>query len=414
MRRGGGGDRMPRKLREASRQAYALALRGAETCRRSGIRPGRRRWVGWSRRVLRRKGDVDRRAHLAALCDAVVDRVVQELVEEVVVELGAGVDGGVGLLGQDVVEARGPLARAEAGGDGAVVHHVRDAARVHVRVERVDRLDDRLVDHLGEHVAVVDQAVDLGHHGGAVDAGCEGVHRRVALALFGGAARRAHLLADLPCAGAVELPHRPGEPRDSLALVPLDGVDHVADLVAARHGVVALFDDVAGRHVRGAVGRLEDVLLGVGQLLVHGQDALVADGGGEWAGDHFSRVLEGLLGRHAQRLVPPEERLDDSVHGPEQDAALAKDVGAELGRECRLEDVRRADANSPGQGALGGPAGGVLVHGEGGIDARPVDLAPELVQPPHRRAHALWCDHHHVNVLREVLACQPRSASRVG
>lgn len=41
---------MPRKLREASRQAYALALRGAETCRRSGIRPGRRRWVGWSRR----------------------------------------------------------------------------------------------------------------------------------------------------------------------------------------------------------------------------------------------------------------------------------------------------------------------------------------------------------------------------
>jgi len=50
----------------------------------------------------------------------------------------------VGLLGQNVVEARGPLARAEARGDGAVVDHVGHAARVHVRVERVDRLDDRL------------------------------------------------------------------------------------------------------------------------------------------------------------------------------------------------------------------------------------------------------------------------------
>eukprot|EP00967_Tisochrysis_lutea_P020466 scaffold23240_cov27-Tisochrysis_lutea.AAC.4 len=152
-----------------------------------------------------------------------MDRVVEELVEKGLVKLGPSVDGSVGLLSKDVVEAGCPLARAEAG----------DAARVHVRVERVDRLDDRLVDDLREHVAIVDKAVDLGHHGGTVDAGGEGVDGRVVLALLGGAARRADLLAHLPRTGTVELTHRPSEARDGLALVALDGVDDIADLVAA-------------------------------------------------------------------------------------------------------------------------------------------------------------------------------------
>jgi len=55
---------------------------------------------------------------------------------------------------------------------------------------------------------------------------------------------RTHLLGNLPGAGAVELAHGPREARDGLALVALDGVDHVADLVAARDGVVALLDDL--------------------------------------------------------------------------------------------------------------------------------------------------------------------------
>jgi len=55
------------------------------------------------------------------------------------------------------------------------------------------RTTAHLVNDLGVDVPVVDQAVDLGHHGGAVDAGGEGVHRRVVLALLGRATRRAHL-----------------------------------------------------------------------------------------------------------------------------------------------------------------------------------------------------------------------------
>ena len=49
------------------------------------------------------------------------------------------VDRDVGHLLEDVVEARRPLARAEARRGRAVVDHVGDAARVHVGVERVDR-----------------------------------------------------------------------------------------------------------------------------------------------------------------------------------------------------------------------------------------------------------------------------------
>jgi hypothetical protein len=47
---------------------------------------------------------------------------------------------------EEVVEARGPLARAEAGGAGAVVHHEGDALGVHVGAERVHSLN-----HLHAH-----------------------------------------------------------------------------------------------------------------------------------------------------------------------------------------------------------------------------------------------------------------------
>ena len=54
-----------------------------------------------------------------------------------------------------------------------------------------------------------------------------------------------------------------------------------------------------------------------------------ASGGHRCApGDALRRVFEGLLLGHALLHVAPEERLDDTVHAAQQDAALAVDVGA--------------------------------------------------------------------------------------
>lgn len=69
-----------------------------------------------------------------------VHGVLQELRERLRVQVLVLVVRDVRLLVQDVVEAGRPLARAQARGVAAVVDHERDAARVHVRVERVDGL----------------------------------------------------------------------------------------------------------------------------------------------------------------------------------------------------------------------------------------------------------------------------------
>ncbi len=73
-----------------------------------------------------------------------VDVVAQELGEQFGVKGLLVVDGHVGLLLQDVVESRRPLAAAQARGVRAVVHHECNAARVHVRVQRVHSLQDRI------------------------------------------------------------------------------------------------------------------------------------------------------------------------------------------------------------------------------------------------------------------------------
>eukprot|EP00967_Tisochrysis_lutea_P020465 scaffold23240_cov27-Tisochrysis_lutea.AAC.3 len=103
---------------------------------------------------------------------------------------------------------------------------------------------------------------------------------------------------------------------------------------------------------------------GIRELLIDGEDALVADGAGQRAGDDLASILEGLLGRHAERLIAAEQRFDDAVHGAKENATLAKNVRAELGGERGLEDVRRAHADGPREGALCGLTGGVLVHCE--------------------------------------------------
>ncbi len=71
--------------------------------------------------------------------------VGEEALDGALVQVLAAVDRCERLLRQVVVEAGRPLAGAHARGVRAVVHHERDAAGVHVRVQAVHRLDDRLV-----------------------------------------------------------------------------------------------------------------------------------------------------------------------------------------------------------------------------------------------------------------------------
>ena len=76
------------------------------------------------------------------------------------------------------LEARAPATGAEAGGAGAVVDHVGDVAGVHVRQQRVDRLDDRLVDDLRPRVTALGELVDLRDHRGHEQPGGERVDQR--------------------------------------------------------------------------------------------------------------------------------------------------------------------------------------------------------------------------------------------
>lgn len=145
-------------------------------------------------------GDVDGRAELAALGDGDVRRVVQKLGLNLGVDASLGVVRGVGLLVEDVIVSRRPLARAETSGEGAVVNHEGDASRVHVRVERVDGFDDGLVAHFRVGVTLLAESVDLGHHARAVHTGGERVERDLAVDALG-----ANLGADLPHVRAVNL-----------------------------------------------------------------------------------------------------------------------------------------------------------------------------------------------------------------
>mmetsp|Transcript_34561 Transcript_34561/g.87392 ORF Transcript_34561/g.87392 Transcript_34561/m.87392 type:complete len:346 (+) Transcript_34561:220-1257(+) len=218
-------------------------------------------------------GDVDGGAHLGALGQRLVHGVLQELGDDLGLDALLGVNGGEGLLLQDVVEAGSPLAGAQAGGVRAVVHHEGDAARVHVGVQGVHGLNDGLVADLGVAVALLAQHLDGGHHGGDVHAGGEGVQGDVLLHALG-----AHLLAHLPHVGAVNLAH--GEAVKAGA-----GLHHGADLVARGHVLVDLQADVHGGLEGRGVGLLEHLLASLVQLVVHGQHALGGDGLGDGAGD---------------------------------------------------------------------------------------------------------------------------------
>mmetsp|Transcript_21519 Transcript_21519/g.85568 ORF Transcript_21519/g.85568 Transcript_21519/m.85568 type:complete len:782 (-) Transcript_21519:50-2395(-) len=337
-------------------------------------------------------GDVDGRAELGADGDGVVDGVVEEVVDERVVERDARVDGREGLLLEEVVEARRPLARAQARRARAVVDHEGDALVVHVRAERVDGLDDRLVDDLRVRVPRLAQDVDLGHHHGDVDARREAVDGRRL-----GRAIGADLLADRPRVRAVDL-------ADGVRVEAVAVHDDRADLVARGDLVVDLLQNLLGRRVRRLVGDVEVGPLRRVEVLVERLDALLRDRRRDRARDRLARPLEGRLGRRALRDVPSEQRLDDAVDAAEQDAALAVDVRLVLVGERRLEQKRRPQGDAPAERDVGRRAGHVLVDAERRVDAGAVDVLALLVQSPHRRAHAFGTDRDDVDGFRERLA----------
>ena len=85
----------------------------------------------------------------------------------------------------------------------------------------------------------------------------------------------------------------------------------------------------------------------------------------------------------------------DALDGSHQGAALTGKVGVDLTLEVGLEEVAGADGDTEGQGAVECTAGGVLVHGVGGVDA-----AALQEETAHRGAGALRGHHDHVDILR--------------
>jgi len=204
-----------------------------------------------------------------------------------VFHVGAAVDGGEGLLAKLVAKAGRPLAGAETSRGGAIVHHVGDAAGVHVRVERVNRFNDGLVGDFRIGVPVLHEDVDLGHHRADVDARGERIERDRFLVPLG-----ADAVAGLPHFGAIDGAHRP-------PLEAVSGQIDAADLVAGGDFVVDLLKDGTRGGIRGVVGTLKDLPFVIVEGVVDREEALLGDGLGDGASDRFAGVVEGLFVAHA-------------------------------------------------------------------------------------------------------------------
>ena len=100
------------------------------------------------------------------------------------------------------------------------------------------------------------------------------------------------------------------------------------------------------------------------------------------------------------------------MHAAEQDAALAEDIGAVLHLQRGGKRERRADGDGPAERDVGGVPGGILVHGEGRVDARAANLLALLVEPADGGAHALGRDEHDVDILAEGLAVRLHDAEQ--
>ncbi len=207
-----------------------------------------------------------------------------------------------------------------------------------------------------------------------------------------------HLFAHLPHAGAVDLAH--GEAFETLA-----GHDDASDLIAAGHLIIDLQQHLKGRGVAQGINPLENFpALGI-EFFIHRQDAVMGDGLADGAGDALHRVAEGLFLRHfVHGDEAAVEEFHDAVHRAEQDAAFAEDIAAVLMVKGGLEDKGSAHGHGPAQGKIGGLAVDVLLHRETAVDARAVDGLALLIEPAHRRTHALGADADDVDVLGEGLA----------
>mmetsp|Transcript_5044 Transcript_5044/g.11504 ORF Transcript_5044/g.11504 Transcript_5044/m.11504 type:complete len:533 (+) Transcript_5044:296-1894(+) len=311
--------------------------------------------------------------------------------------MAAAVDRRHRLLLDDVVEARRPLARSEARRVRAVVHHECDTLRVHVGVQAVHSLDDRLVAHLAEPVSLLAQRDDRRHHQRDVRASGERVDRDAIIsALRTLLALGTNTLTHFPHCRLVNLSH--GETIEAVARV-----DDGADLVTARDILVNLVADVQARSERRRVRLHERFLVSLGgHRLVHRLHALRGDDLRDGARDGLNGVRERILRRHSLARVAAVQALDESVHAAEQNAALAVDVALVLALERGEEGKRRADAHRPSERNVRGGARRILVHGKRRVDARAVHLLALLVEAAHRRPHALGRDKHDVDVVAEV------------
>ena len=315
-------------------------------------------------------------------------RVVHKLGLNLGIDAGVLVVRGVRLLVENVVVTRGPLTRAETGGERAVVNHEGDAASVHVRVERVNGFDDRLVAHFGVGVTLFAEGVDLRHHARAVHTGGERVERDFALDALG-----ANAGANLPHVRLVDLTHRE-------AVEAIASHDDGSDFVRGLHFFVAFVVDVLARLVSRGEGFHEGLLVLDG--FVHCLDALGGDDLRDRTGDALDGVLEGIFIGHACASVSAEQRLYDTVDATEQDTALTVDVGAVFHLERSRERERRADGNGPAEGDFRGGTGRILVHSERSVNARPVRRLTLFIQSTNRRTHTLRRDEHDVDVVAKL------------
>ena len=345
--------------------------------------------------LLRRRGgintDINGRSQLAALSDGLVHGVLQEVLDALLVNRLAVVNGGVSKLVKDVIEAGSPLSGAGLGSERAVVNHESNATVVHVRAKRVDGLNDGLVDNLRVGMTGLAEDIDLGHHGGNVNTGSEGVQRDVIVVASGTDA-----LTDLPGVSSIDL-------SNGVLVKTITVHDDGADLVTGSNLIINLLKDLLGRHVRGRVGLLEDLLVIIAESLVDGLDADLGDGLDDVASDGLTGLLEGLLGGHALALVAAVKGLNDAVDGTEEDTTLTVDVGLVLGSEGGLEHEGRSQSDTPAKSEVGGLAGLVLVDGEGGVDTSAVDLLALLVETTDGGTHSLGADGNDVHVLGEGL-----------
>ena len=179
-------------------------------------------------------------------------------------------------------------------------------------------------------------------------------------------------------------------------------LDDAAHLVAGRHVVVDLLQDLPAGVIGGVVGLAERRLLVLFQLFVDRLQTGSGDGLADGAGDGFGAVYERLVLLLSLVDEPGVEAFGDSVHSTEENAPFSEDVGLVFALKSRLEGIRRAECDRPGERVVGSSAVDVLVDGERAVDARAVHLAALLVEPTYGGPHPLRTDCDHIDVLRKI------------